>query len=51
MAHEVIQDLERDDLLVLGLGKPLMLKRALWWQYPDLARAIERSPYEEDEAA
>jgi type IV secretion system protein VirD4 len=46
MLHELIQDLERDDLLVLGIGKPLPLKRAVWMGYPDLRREIEPSPYD-----
>jgi type IV secretion system protein VirD4 len=46
MLHELIQDLERDDLLVLGIGRPLPLKRAVWMDYPDLVDEIEASPYD-----
>lgn len=47
MPYEVIQDLGRDDLLVLGLGKPLMLKRATYWKYPKLKHGIEPTPFKE----
>lgn len=54
MLAEVIADLARDDLLILGLRHPAIIKRALWWRVPALADVIDPSPYqeeEEDEAA
>jgi type IV secretion system protein VirD4 len=57
MLSEIISDLERDDLLLIGLARPAQIKRALWFRIPWLAAAIDPSPYarqdemEEEEAA
>jgi type IV secretion system protein VirD4 len=51
MPYEIIQDMTRDDLLVLGLGKPLWLNRAIWQKYPDLRRGIMPTQYKEGKAA
>jgi type IV secretory pathway TraG/TraD family ATPase VirD4 len=47
---EVIADLKRDELLGLGLRHPAIIKRGLWWRIPELAEAIEQSPYQEEAA-
>lgn len=49
--YAVMTDFGRDDLIVMVRGKPLLLKRALWWQQPELAHSIERSRFQMEEAA
>ena len=49
MVSEVISDLKRDEVFLIGLDKPAQIKRPLWFRIPWLADEIEPSPYQQDE--
>jgi type IV secretion system protein VirD4 len=43
--QEVVSDLPLGEVIILGLPQPLRLRRAMWWERPELAAQIEDSRF------
>jgi type IV secretion system protein VirD4 len=49
--QEVVSDLPAGEVIILGLPQPLRLKRAVWWERPELAGQIEDSRFHQKQRA